>query len=319
MPIILATQPIDDYCRRTLERFAPIRIATDMLEATLLVEARDAIAIVVRGQAPITPQVIACAPNLKVIGRTGVGYDTVNIPAATAHGVPVVYAPGAGARAVAEGTFTFMLAMCKKLQYWDGAMKSGDWNSRYRVQGSDLDGKTLGIVGLGRIGSIVAKIAQPFGMRVIASDPYIDPAIGIALGVQMMSLQDVLRQADFLTLHCPHNDETNGMIDREKLSMLKPGSFFVNLARGGVVKSLDVVDELLGSGHLQGAALDVFNDEPPAPDHPIFLRENCLVSPHSMATTSGAMTRIFKSMTDDMVAVFEGRRPEFVVNPETLS
>lgn len=316
---ILITQPVDDYCRQHLSRFGHVEQAPDMTVETLKREIASATALVVRGQAPITREVIEAATQLKVIGRTGVGYDTIDISAASDRGIPVVYTPGVGARAVAEAAMAFMLSLCKSIGYWDTELKAGHWATRYSVQGRDLDGQTLGIIGLGRIGSLVARMAQPFEMRVIAYDPYLDPAIGNSLGVEMMGLDQVLAQSDFLTLHCPENDETRGFINREKLEQLKAGAYLINLARGGVIESLDVVDDLLRSGHLRGAALDVFNDEPPDPRHPLFTNPKCLVSPHSMATTLGAMTRIFRSMTDDMVAILEGRPPQHVVNPQVLA
>jgi D-3-phosphoglycerate dehydrogenase len=315
---ILATQPVDDYCREQLSRFGQVDISPDMKVDTLQRELTNVSALIVRGQAPITREVIAAAPMLRVIGRTGVGYDTIDIEAATERGIPVVYTPGVGARAVAEAAMAFMLALCKSIGYWDTELKAGHWGTRYTFQGRDLDGQTLGIIGLGRIGSLVARMAQPFEMRVIAYDPYIDPTIGQALGVEMMGLDEVLRQADFLTLHCPENDETRGFINRQRLEQLKQGAYLINLARGGVIESLTVVDDLLRSGHLRGAALDVFNDEPPDTSHPLFSNPQCLVSPHSMATTRGAMTRIFRSMTDDMTSILEGRSPQHVVNPQVL-
>ena len=318
-PIILATQVLDDYAESVLQTFAPLHIASNMQEATLCREIQPAIGLVVRGLAPITAAVIDAAPHLKVIGRTGVGYENIDIAAATRRGIPVVYTPGVGARAVAEATLGFMLALCKMITYWDSALKAGDWNSRYQAQGRDLDGKTLGIIGLGRIGKLVAEMARPFNMNVVAYDPYIDPALGASLGVTMLSMEAVLQQADFLTLHCPQNAETFGFINRQKLEMLKPGAYLINLARGGVIDSLDTVDALLRNGHLRGAALDVFNVEPCDTRHPLFQNSNLLVSPHSMATTLGAMTRIFKAMSDDMAAIFQGRPPESVVNPETLT
>ena len=318
-PIILATQVLDDYATSVLASFAPLRIASNMQEATLCQEIQNAIGLVVRGQAPITAAVIDAAPHLKVIGRTGVGYDNIDIAAATRRGIPVVYTPGVGARAVAEATLGFMLALCKLITYWDRELKAGNWHARYQTQGRDLDGKTLGIIGLGRIGRLVADMARPFNMRVVAFDPYIDPSVGAAHGVEMLPMNSVLQEADFLTLHCPQNDETRGFIDRARLEMLKPGAYLINLARGGVIDSLDTVDALLRNGHLRGAALDVFNDEPCDTRHPLFQNNNLLVSPHAMATTLGAMTRIFKAMSDDMAALFQGRLPDNVVNPETLT
>lgn len=318
MPKIFATAEVNDYCKSKLSPFGKIEVASSHDENVLAKEAAGAMAIIVRGHAPITANVMDGAGNLKLIGRTGVGFDTIDIDAATARGIPVVYTPGAGARAVAEAAMTYMLALCKLMTTWDQEMRGGNWHSRYQHQGLDLDGKTLGIVGLGRIGQIVARMVMPFEMKVIAYDPYVDPKIAEQLNVKLLSLESVLRQSDFLSLHCPMNEETAGMINVQRLSMMKQGSYLVNLARGGVIDSLDTVHDMLVSGHLAGAALDVFNEEPPNFSHPIFKLSQCLTSPHSMATTVGAMTRIFQSMTDDMVAILEGRPPKFVVNPQVL-
>lgn len=318
MPKIFATAEVNDYCSSKLSPFGTIEVASSHDENILAKEAAGAMAIIVRGHAPITAKVMDGAGNLKLIGRTGVGFDTIDIDAATARGIPVVYTPGAGARAVAEAAMTYMLALCKLMTTWDKEMRAGNWRSRYQHQGLDLDGKTLGIVGLGRIGQIVARMAMPFEMKVIAYDPYLDPKIAEQLNVQLMPLESVLRESDFLTLHCPMNEETAGMINVQRLSLMKKGSYLVNLARGGVIDCLDTVHEMLTSGHLAGAALDVFNEEPPNFNHPIFKLDQCLTAPHSMATTVGAMTRIFQSMTDDMVAILEGRSPKYVVNPEVL-
>ena len=281
-------------------------------------EIAPAIALVVRGQVQITAALMDAAPNLKVIGRTGVGYDTVDIDAATARGIAVVYTPGAGARAVAEAAFAFMLALCKMIAHWDHETKKGNWQARIASQGTDLDQKTLGIIGLGRIGQIVAKMAKPFEMNVVAYDPYLDPAVARALDVKLIDLDTLMSQADFVTLHCPQNDETMGLINRTRLKQMKPGAFLINLARGGVIESLDPIYEMLVSGHLRGAALDVFLVEPPDHTHPIFGLQNCLVSPHAMATSEGAMRRIYESMANDMTAILAGNTPNYVVNPEVL-
>lgn len=316
---VFATAALDDYSRKALAPFGTLRVASDQSEATLAREIGNASALAVRGLAPISAAIIAAAPELRVIGRTGVGYDNIDIAAASARGIPVVYTPGAGARAVAEGTFGFMLALCKLVGAWNQAMRAGDWQSRYRMQGGDLDGKTLGIVGLGRIGSLVAQIAKPFAMDVTAYDPYVDDARFAELGVRRAAtLDELLTGAHFLTLHCPLNDETRGMIGRDQLAKLPRGAYVINLARGGVIASLDPLYEALESGHVAGVGLDVFEPEPPDFSHPVFQHAHCLSSPHSLATTVGAMTRIFRSMSDDMVAVLEGRRPQFVVNPETV-
>ena len=317
-PLILSTQPLDLYAEQTFARFGQFKIAAEPTLEGLMREIAPAIALVVRGQVQITAALMDAAPNLKVIGRTGVGYDTVDIEAATARGIAVVYTPGAGARAVAEAAFAFMLALCKMIAHWDHETKKGNWQARIASQGTDLDQKTLGIIGLGRIGQIVAKMAKPFEMNVVAYDPYLDPAVARALDVNLIDLDTLMSQADFVTLHCPQNDETMGLINRARLKQMKPGAFLINLARGGVIESLDPIYEMLVSGHLRGAALDVFLVEPPDHTHPIFGLQNCLVSPHAMATSEGAMRRIYESMANDMTSILAGNTPNYVVNPEVL-
>jgi D-3-phosphoglycerate dehydrogenase / 2-oxoglutarate reductase len=316
--IVLATAPLDAYATGVLSAFGQFKVSPDIKESTLAGMMDGVVALAVRGAAPITEAVLANAPALRVIGRTGVGYDSVDIAAATRRGIPVVYTPGAGARAVAEATFAFMLALCKQVTYWDQQLKAGNWNSRYDAQGGDLDGRTLGIVGLGRIGTLVAGIAKPFNMTVIAADPYLSAEDAATRGARLVPLETLLREADFISMHCPHNAETRGMINRARLSLVKPGSYFINLARGGVVDGLDPIYEALRSGQLSGAAIDVFDPSPPDVAHPLFQLPNCLTSPHAMATTAGAMTRIFKSMADDMAAILRGAVPQFVVNPDVL-
>ena len=317
-PIILSTQALDDYAEQSLSRYGRFVVAKAPTTDGLQSEINNAIALVVRGQVPITASLMDAAPHLKVIGRTGVGYETVDIAAASARGIPVVHTPGVGARAVAEAAIAFMLALCKMIAYWDEQTKAGNWNSRITAQGFDLDGKTLGIVGLGRIGQILAQMAAPFEMKVIAYDPYIAPSIAHGLNVELVGLDELLNASDFVSLHCPQNNETMGLISRTRLAMMKQGAYLINLARGGIIESLDPIHEMLVSGHLRGAALDVFLVEPPDHSHPIFRLNNCLVSPHAMATTAGAMRRIFKCMADDMAAILSGQMPQFVVNPETL-
>jgi phosphoglycerate dehydrogenase-like enzyme len=318
MPQIYSTQSLDDYATGVLSRYAPFKVASEPVEQVMRREIDGAIALVVRGQAPITAAVMDGAPGLRVIGRTGVGYETVDIAAATARGIPVVFTPGVGARAVAEAAVGFMLALCKMIPFWDRQLKAGDWKSRYGQQNRDLDGKTLGIVGFGRIGQLLAGMVKPFEMEVVAFDPFVSREAGAALGVEMLELPELMRRSDFISLHCPQIPETQGFINREMLSLTKPGSYLVNLARGGVIESLDVLDELLASGQLAGVALDVFDPAPPDVSHPLFRHPNCITSPHSMATSLGAMTRIFRSMANDMAAILDGRPPQFVVNPETL-
>jgi len=318
--IILCTQPLDDaYAVQTLSRYGPVVLASDMSEAGLATLASQARAIVVRGQVPVTKTVIDAAPDLEVIGRTGVGVDMIDVAAAAVRGVPVVYTPGIGARAVAEGAMAYMLSLCKMLPYWDAELKAGNWAARFDRQAGDLAGRTLGIVGLGRIGSLVARMAQAFAMTVIAYSPTTPAGRARACQVELVALDALMRRSHVITLHCPYTRDTHGLINRERLALVQDGTLLINLARGGVIESLDLLDEMLASGQLGGVALDVFDPEPPDVRHPIFRRSNCLASPHAMGTTRGAWAAIMKSMADDMAAVMDGAAPRYVVNPGRLT
>ena len=315
---ILATGPIDQVAIDILRPFGEVQVTPNGEPESILPLVGDAIGIVVRGGGGVDRRVIEAGQNLRVIGRSGVGVDNVDVEAATRHGIPVVYTPAAGASAVAEGAMAYMLALCKQINYWDQQLKSGNWESREESRPADLYGAVLGIVGLGNIGQTLAKLARPFGMSILAHDPYVTPQRASELGVELVSLEHLLARADFISIHTPLTPETKGLINRQRLKLVKHGAYLINLARGGVVDSLDTLYEALKEGVLAGVGLDVFAPEPPDVSHPIFQLPNCLTSPHSMGMTEGAMTRIFQSMAEDMAAVLKGSRPRFVVNPEVF-
>lgn len=317
-PKIVGTGPIGQVAIDILEPFGPIAIAPDHRTESLMPLLAEAVGLAVRGEAKIDVAVMDAAPHLKVIARSGVGYNNVDIAEATSRKIPVVYTPGAGARAVAEAALALMLALSKRILHWDTRMKAGDWASRSDISNRDLDGATLGIVGFGRIGQIVAELAKAFNMTILAYDPYVTAQRAEQLGVQIVDLDDLMGQCDFITLHANVTDETRGMINRQRLERVKPGSYLVNLARGDLIESLDIVHEALCNGRLAGAGLDVYSPEPPDVSHPIFKMPNCVTAPHALAMTSGAMERIFRAMAQDMVAVLTGKRPKDVVNPEVL-
>ncbi len=320
-PTIVATGPVSDLAEEILKPFGEIVIAPAKSEETLLSLLPEAVGVVLRGGGHFSARLIAGSPNLKVIARSGVGYDNVDVLAASERGIPVVFTPGAGARGVAEAAMTWMLALCKDVVFWDQQFKSGHWNSRLEHQSGDLEGATLGIVGFGRIGQQLAKFARPFDMTILAHDPFVGAEVAEPLNVRMVELEELFRQSDFISVHCAPTDENRGLINRELLQHVKPGAFFINLARGTLVDSLDALHEALEDGRLAGVGLDVFSPEPPEPGlygHPLFGHRNCLTAPHSLAATRGAMSNIFKSMANDMAAVFRGERPRFVVNPEVF-
>ena len=315
---IIATGSVGQVVLDILEAFGEVVVTGDKREETLLPMVEDAIGLIVRGGGRITENLIDAGARLKVIGRTGVGYDNVDIAAATARRIPVVYTPGANARAVAEASIALMLALSKRILFWDHELKSGHWQRDLGSLNRDLDGATLGIIGLGRIGQEVAKLAAPFNMTMLAHDPYADRETAGGLGVRLVELDELLGQAEFICIHAALTDQTRGLIDRQRLGRVKRGAYLINLARGAVIESLDVLHEALENGQLAGVGLDVFAPEPPDVGHPIFARPDCLTGPHVLGITERAMERIFRTMAEDMAAVLSGRRPRFVVNPEVL-
>lgn len=317
-PIIVGTGPLDDIAANLLRPFGEIVIQSKDGEEGLWPLIPHAIGLVVRGGGAATGALIREAKNLRVIGRSGSGYESVDIAAATEKKIPVVFAPGLGARAVAEAAVAFMLALCKNIFYWDKQVKSGNWTSRLKSRPGDLHGATLGIIGFGNIGQHLARMVMPFEVTVLVYDPYMDPSRAAELGVRRTSLEDLVPQSDFISLHAPQTQETIGMINRDLLQRVKPGAFLINLARGALIENLDILQQALEDGRLAGVGLDVFEPEPPNERHPIFKLDNCLTSPHVLGTSDGAMREVFRSMAEDMVAVLRGQRPRFVVNPEVF-
>ena len=317
--MIVATGRVPSIVEEILGRFGPIRALDAPDEESLAAAVRDAAALLARGSAKISARVIEAGRNLRVIGRSGVGYDTVDVAAATARGIPVVYTPGASTRVVAEGALAMILALVKRLPDLDRRTKAGDWAVRETFAVRDLEGSVLGIVGLGRIGSEVARLALPFGMQVLASDPLVASEQAERLGVSLVNLDRLLAEPDVVSLHAPLEAGTRGLIDRKRLNQMKPGAILVNLGRGGLLESLDALQEALNSGRLAAAGLDVFPQEPPDVSHPVFSHPNLLASPHALGLTAGAARRIFSMVSQDMAAVLEGRRPEHVVNPEVFA
>ena len=315
---ILATAPIDQTAIDFLSPYGEIITAPDDSEETLVSLAADAEVIVVRGVAQITETIIEAADKLKVIGRTGVGINNIDIACATARGIPVVFTPGANSRAVAEAAMAFLLALAKRVTYWDSQTKANKWNSRYHSMNDDLEGTTLGIVGFGNIGQQLARLATPFDMKIIACDPYTSPEIATELGVQMVPLDELIKRSKYISLHTVLTPETEGMINDKNLQHLQTGSYLINLSRGEAIDSLDTILEALNDGRLAGAGLDVFVPEPADISHPIFKHPNFLTAPHVASLTKNAIDTIHLWMANDIKAVLDGERPKNLVNPEVL-
>lgn len=259
-------------------------------ERDLLALVRDVQAIAVRSETKITKEVFAAAPLLKVVGRAGVGVDNVDVEAATEHGVVVMNTPGGNTIATAELTFTHILCGARPIARADATMRAGKWE-RGKLAGVELFKKTLGIVGMGRIGGEVAKRALAFGMKVVAYDPYLAPSRAKAMGVEAVTLDELLPQADYITVHMPLTDETRHMIDEAALAKCKKGVRLFNCARGGIIKEAALVAGLQ-TGHVAAAGLDVFEDEPLAKDHPLLSLPTVTLTPHLGASTAEAQEAV---------------------------
>ena len=261
----------------------------------------------------LSAELLDLAPRLRAIARTGVGYDAIDIAAATTRRIPVMITPGANQESVAEHTFALLLALARNLVENDQIIKAGGWDRRLPMP---LRGKTIGLVGLGRIGKAVAIRATAFGMRVLAFDPMIDAEFDARLGVTRVSLADLFRASDIVSLHLPAMPETQGLINRETLAMMRRGSILLNTSRGGLVVETDLY-EALKSGHLAGAGLDVFNPEPPAPGNPLLTLPNVLSSPHIAGIDTKGMADMAEMASGCIVALKQGRWPVgCVVNQE---
>lgn len=267
--------------------------------------------LIVRGT-PLDADSIESAAALRVIARTGAGYDNVDVAAATRAGIPVVYAPEVGSGPVAEGTIALMLAAAKRLREL-GAIVSADWDARYDVMGLDLAGACTGVVGLGAIGRRVASLCEALGMTVIAHDP-----MASASRFELVGLEELFARADIITLHCALTTQTRGLVDRALLEHAKPGAVFVNAARGPVVQDEDVLAEALAAGRLSAVALDVHPSEPPRIDHRLYSDPRVICTPHSVGLTRRWNEEVFTALAAGVTAVLAGGRPPNLLNPEAL-
>lgn len=265
------------------------------------------------GSERLSAEILDLAPRLRAIARTGVGYDAVDVPAATARGIPVIITPGTNQESVAEQAFSLLLALTRNVVGNDAVIKAGGWS---RVLPMPLRGKTLGLVGLGRIGRAVATRALAFGMRVIACDPILEPEFDTRHGLTRVDLDALLAASDVVSLHLPLTPETRGIVNRSTLSRMRPGAILLNTSRGGLVVEADLYDAL-ASGHLAGAGLDVLNSEPPEPGNPLLTLANVVISPHIGGIDTKGMGDMADMAAGCIAALKQGRWPEgCVVNTE---
>ena len=268
-------------------------------------------ALVVRSQVQVDAQALAVAHRLKVVGRAGVGVDNIDVVAATAAGVLVVNAPTANTVAAAELTIGLLHALVRNVTEADASLRRGEWR-RAELLGHELRGRTLGIVGLGKIGLAVADRARALEMRLIGNDPYVDIAVAASHGVAHVELEVLLREANVVTLHVPLNDATRRVINAESLTLMKPDSYLINVARGGLVDE-EALAAALRDGRLAGAAIDVFENEPPT-GSPLLDAPRTVLTPHLGASTREAQTRAGTEVAEQVLDALAGRRPLHAIN-----
>ncbi len=310
---VLLVQEIHPAGVKMLAQEAEIVMAKSSDPAKLIDEVADADAIVLR-LSPLPAAVINAAAQLKVIGRPGVGYENVDLAAAAARGIPVVYAPGSNDISVAEHTVGLLVASAKQFLQANAAVKvKGNFQFRHQVRTVELRGKTVGIIGFGNIGRTVANICREgFGMNIITYDKFITDEFAAKHGAKRLAeLDDLLGAADFVSLHIPSTKENYHMIGRDQLGKMKPSAYLINTARGTIVDEAALA-EAVDKKVIAGAATDVFEKEPPAPENPMLAQEGIIVTPHMAAHSEESMARMATMMAEGVLDVFAGKQPKYV-------
>ncbi|HUN40087.1 MAG TPA: hydroxyacid dehydrogenase [Acetobacteraceae bacterium] len=267
-----------------------------------------------------TAELLQRMPNVVVLSTTGAGYDTVNLEDCTRAGVAAVNQAGGNKEGVAEHVMAMMLSLSKRLMLSDHAMRSGSGYDRREFMGDDVVARTIGIIGLGNVGSRVAELCRGlFRMRVLAYDPYLPADVMAARGAEKVErLDDLLRQADYVSINCPHTAETRGMIGAREYALMQPHAYFITTARGGIHDEAALVNALRDK-RIAGAGLDVWEDEPPSTDHPLLKFDNVLLSPHTAGITRQSRHNIAKIAAEQLLGMLDGKRPPRLLNPEVWS
>jgi D-3-phosphoglycerate dehydrogenase len=315
-PLVVTGGQIHPDGLALLESEARVIVTPEETEEGMARVAAEAHGILFRIRPPCTASLMAACKRLRVVGRHGVGLDTVDIPAATRLGVAVVHAPGSNSQAVAEHTLMLMLGCVKRARQIDRMTRAGDWSAKTRAGNVELAGKTLGIVGVGNIGRRVATFAGAIGMRVLGYDKYVPADEVRRRGAEPVeSLEALLPQVDVLTCHTPLTEETRHMINARTLALLKDGAIYINTCRGGV-QDERALFEALTRGRLRAAGLDVFEEEPSPVDNPLLNLDNVVVSSHVAGVTLEATRQAAMQVASEMLRVLRGERPQVLVNPE---
>lgn len=315
---VLISDSVDQAALDVLRQSPALRITApgQMKREETLAAIGDADALIIRSATKADAELLNAASNLKVIARAGVGVDNVDLDVATERGIVVMNTPGGNTISTAEFTFGLMLALARFIPQGDASLRAGTWDRKSYV-GVELKGKTLGIVGLGRIGREVGKRAVAFEMTVIGYDPFVDAKAVAPLGIEKVDLDELYQRSDFITLHSLVTDETRYMINAASIAKMKKGVRIVNAARGALINDYDLA-QAITSGHVAGAALDVYEAEPPPQDHPLVGLKNVIDTPHLAASTTDAQINVGIEAAQLVLDALTGGFYQNVCNPAVL-
>ena len=314
---VLLLEPMHAAGTQLLEKNCDVTYANSVEEDHLAQQVADVDAIVIRAKGVISQRVIESAPRLKVIGRHGVGLDNIDLKTAASRGIKVVYTPTANAQSVAEHFVGLAMTLAKKIRTADQALRRGNWGVRLELRCTELQGKTLGVVGFGRVGRQTARICRNgFDMKVLYHDVMDFPDEHKELGARRVELAKLFAEADFISINVVLSAQTRGLIDRELLKLMKPTAYIINMARGPIWNEQDLY-AVLKDNQIAGAGADVFEAEPPPKDHPLFGLDNFVGTPHMAAHTEESLIRM-SMVARDVLKVLEGEEPEFGV-PESAT
>jgi len=302
---VMISDNMSPIAKETLEASGKIKVVVDNAKATNDPDALSDIisefhGLAIRSGTSVTEQVLKNAKQLKVIGRAGIGVDNIDVPAATKQGIVVMNAPGGNTVTTAEHTISLLLALARNIPQATASIRGGQWDKK-KLTGVEISGKTLGVIGFGQIGRVVAERAKGLKMKVITADPFVSDEAARSLEVELVALDDLLTRSDFITLHVPNLPETVNMINARTLRKMKPGVRIINCARGEVIQ-LDDLYEAVSSGHVAGAALDVFPQEPPDTTLPLFQHPNVIFTPHLGASTGEAQVKVADMIATQIAA-----------------
>ncbi|MHB0912733.1 MAG: phosphoglycerate dehydrogenase [Armatimonadota bacterium] len=317
MPKVLVSDPIAKEGIEILQKQFDVDVKTGLDKDQLIEIIGEYDALAVRSETKVTAEVLEAAKKLKIIGRAGVGVDNIDVPLATQKGILVVNSPAGNTIAAAELTMAMILSLARNIPQGHASLRAGEWK-RSKFVGTELYGKTLGVYGLGKIGSTVAKRCKAFEMNIVGCDPFVSEDYAAKLGIELVSLDELYARSDYITLHIPATKETKGSIGAAEIAKMKPGVRLVNVARGGIIDEAAIC-KAVEDGHVAGVAFDVFSQEPPAADNPLLALDKAITTPHLGASTEEAQVNVAIDVAEQIVDVLSGKPARSAVNMPALS